>query len=245
MAKLSHLEYKFSIASYELLKQCEPLELKFYLYLKMYAIRKHEAFPSYSTICYDLQIRRDTLSKLIKELVNKKRLQITKNKGKNSVYDIVWYDNLAARTAFTTSTEKRTTTSTENGLALVRKSVPERSITITSRNKTSIDNTTDVVLSGKTENPESQVSRFISLFKPINPTYDILFKQLPQRQAIKRLRAVIGAEQLEKVIIALPAIVTRPYAPRITTPYQLERKYGELLIFLQQKILMSKVAFIS
>ena len=48
-------------------------------------------------------------------------------------------------------------------------------------------------------------------------------------------RSKFGIEKIEKIIEALPEINAKPYAPRITTPYKLEAKFGELLIFIKKE----------
>jgi len=76
MSKIVHLDGRFSIASYDLIKQCDALELRFYLWLKLWAIdqNKHCAWPSYATICTELDIDATTLVRLIKKMETKKRL---------------------------------------------------------------------------------------------------------------------------------------------------------------------------
>ena len=79
------------------------------------------------------------------------------------------------------------------------------------------------------------ISEVIDSFKEINPSYQKLFKQSPQRQAAQNLLILMGKEKLLEGIKALPDIISQKYAPRITTPVQLENKLGELKVFLQQK----------
>ena len=43
-----------------------------------------------------------------------------------------------------------------------------------------------------------------------------------------------GTDQLAKMIKALPVIVKMTYAPRVSTPIQLETKMGEIKQFVQQ-----------
>lgn len=75
----------------------------------------------------------------------------------------------------------------------------------------------------------------ISLFKEVNPNYEVLFSRKNQTDALKRLYKKFGFEKLKSIITALPYIINRPYAPRITTPIQLENKLGELKIFYEQE----------
>ena len=101
MDRIKQLENKYSVARYELIKQCGGEELRFYLYLKLYAINKHEAFPTYKTIKDDLGWQKGKISKLIKKMVKLEHLKIGKRIAKTkggkqpaNIYDITWYDRL-------------------------------------------------------------------------------------------------------------------------------------------------------
>ncbi len=97
MDRIKHLETKYSIAGYELIRSCESPELHLYLYLKLYAINKHEAFPSLRTIRKDLDWSMDKISRTIKKMRRSGRLKVNQDKGKNNVYDITWYDRISQR----------------------------------------------------------------------------------------------------------------------------------------------------
>jgi len=101
MDKIKHLENKYSIARYDLIQECGGDEMRFYLYLKLYAINKHEAFPTYSTISKDLSWDRKKISRIIKLMVKKDRLKVGKIlrkikgiKQAVNIYDITWYDHV-------------------------------------------------------------------------------------------------------------------------------------------------------
>jgi len=101
MDTIKHLENKYSLARYELIRQCDGDEMRFYLYLKLYAINKHEAFPTYSTIKKDLGFDNKKISRIIKKMVKLGRLKIGKKESKIkgvkqaiNIYDITWYDIL-------------------------------------------------------------------------------------------------------------------------------------------------------
>jgi hypothetical protein len=81
----------------------------------------------------------------------------------------------------------------------------------------------------------NSVNEIISLFKEVNPFYELLFKNTTQRKSVERLIKKYGWEWVEKLIKKLPEIISQPYAPRITTPYELETKLGQLKVFLQQE----------
>lgn len=79
------------------------------------------------------------------------------------------------------------------------------------------------------------INSLIPLFEEINPSYKRLFSNTTERTSLKRLVDKYGVEWVEKLLKKLPEITSRPYAPRITTPYELENKLGQLKTFLQQE----------
>ena len=95
--------------------------------------------------------------------------------------------------------------------------------------------------------PPLQIQSFINLFNKINPSYQRLFGNATERACAARLIKQYGYEKMEKTLIALPDILGQPYAPRITTPYELEKNLGKLLQFVQQnnQIINSKKADIA
>jgi len=79
------------------------------------------------------------------------------------------------------------------------------------------------------------INKFIAMFKNVNPSYELLFKNKTQRAAVERLVKKYGEEWLSNLINRLPEIIKMPYAPQITTPYELEVKLGKLKVFLEQE----------
>ena len=79
-----------------------------------------------------------------------------------------------------------------------------------------------------------EVNKFISLFKDINPSYERLFPNKNQRQAIERMVKKWGEQKVENSIKALKDIINKPFAPKITTPIELERDLGKLIAFINQ-----------
>ena len=74
----------------------------------------------------------------------------------------------------------------------------------------------------------------LRLFEPVNPAYYLFTRNKTEIAAIRRLRDTYGEEKLVSVIKALPQIISQPYAPRITSPYQLETNLGKLTAFISQ-----------
>ena len=80
-----------------------------------------------------------------------------------------------------------------------------------------------------------EIAGIINLFKEINPSFERLFGNKTERGAVSRLLQKFGKEKLESMVKSLPSIIARKYAPRVTTPYQLEKKLGEIKAFIEQE----------
>lgn len=85
------------------------------------------------------------------------------------------------------------------------------------------------IISGK------EVNTLLDLFKEVNPTHYGLFNNKTERAALERMVHQHGREKIEKTIQALPELISRPFCPKVTTPYQLEKKLGELVAFWKQE----------
>lgn len=78
---------------------------------------------------------------------------------------------------------------------------------------------------------DSSTNYLLGLFKDVNPNYEKLFSNKTQRKAIEGMAKRLGADKVERTILALKELIVRPYAPVITTPLQLEQKMGDLIAF--------------
>lgn len=85
-----------------------------------------------------------------------------------------------------------------------------------------------------TSEQSSQVNIFIELFKDINPSYARLFANKTQRASCERMLKIHGFEKLKGLVSILPKINQDKYAPVITTPLQLEDKFGQLIAYGQK-----------
>jgi len=91
--------------------------------------------------------------------------------------------------------------------------------------------------------PEEKINiqKLIELFKPINPTYERLYADKTQRASLDRLVKKFSYEKVESMIKFLPQIFGKPYAPRITTPFNLEKKLGDLVDYMQKEKLKTNI----
>lgn len=105
---------------------------------------------------------------------------------------------------------------------------------------------TEVALTEEQLKHKKDIDSLISLFKDVNPSYQRLFGNKAQRAAADRLIKQYGFEKMASGVRALPEIINKKYAPRITSPYELERDLGKLVAFLNQEKQMktNKVAFL-
>lgn len=84
------------------------------------------------------------------------------------------------------------------------------------------------------------LNSLIKLFETVNPNYNRLYANKTQRAALQRQVDKFTYEKIKNLLNQLPEIVVKPYAPRITTPLELEISMGKLIIFLKQENLDRK-----
>ena len=102
------------------------------------------------------------------------------------------------------------------------------------RNRQSINKQIDKDLSTLSVERNKEIGELIDLFKSVNPSYRTLFGRKVQRAAVERMLEAIGREKLEGAIKMLPKTNPMEFAPKITTPLELENKLGKLISFCQQ-----------
>ena len=127
MDKTKHLKTKYSLARFNLISQCSGDELRFYLYVKLYAINQNSAFPSHKSFERDLGWSKYTTDRITKQMEKKKRLKVERSRGKNNIYNITWYDLTNEK-----SSQETLTTSGRETLTTSRR----ETLTQTNRNKT-------------------------------------------------------------------------------------------------------------
>lgn len=80
-----------------------------------------------------------------------------------------------------------------------------------------------------------EINDFIGFFEKVNPSFKRLYSNKTERKALERMIKEHGRKKIEYVIKKLEITNKVPYAPNITTPYQLEKKLGNLIAFYQRK----------
>ena len=80
-----------------------------------------------------------------------------------------------------------------------------------------------------------EVNEIIDLFKEVNPTYEEFFKNKTERAAVEYLVGKFGIDKIKNTVQALPGIICKKYAPKITKPTELKRDLGKLVAFVGQE----------
>lgn len=209
MDKTKHLQTKYSLARYNLIKECDDEELRFYLFVKLYAINQNSAFPSQKTFEEELNWSKYKTARVVKKMEQKDRLKVKRTQGKNNIYDITWYDlineNLEKKNQSTSSSKKP---------------IEEKKIKQEQQVQQFVG---------------SEINSLIALFESVNPSYKKFFFNKTERSSLERMVYEHGEEKIRKLIGVLSQTNQEQYAPMITSPYQLESKIGSLLYFLQRK----------
>ena len=75
----------------------------------------------------------------------------------------------------------------------------------------------------------------IELFEPVNPAYEVFFRNNTQRKDLDWLCVKYGVEKVTNTINALEEIQGKKYAPSITSPSELKLKLGALIAFTKRQ----------
>lgn len=79
-----------------------------------------------------------------------------------------------------------------------------------------------------------EISEVIELFKHLNDEYTGWYKNTTQRKATAYLIEKYGIEKVRNMVTQLPTIVSKKYAPKITSPFELKRDLSKLILFVKQ-----------
>lgn len=193
---------------------------------KTWGFKKKEDWISLSQFQENTTKSRKQIIIALQELVNK-RLLVKKNTlGKKTIYspnkNIAEWIKLVKKTTPVNKrllVKKRLVTSEQKVTQLVNKRL---------HTKDTITKETNIY------NNNININSVISLFEPINPFYKKLFSNSTQRKSLQNIINKYGEEWTAALIQRLPEIIKMPYAPVITSPYELEVKMGALIAFLQR-----------
>jgi len=80
-----------------------------------------------------------------------------------------------------------------------------------------------------------EIAEIIKSFEPVNPMISRLYGNTTQRMAVDRMIQKFGFNELKKMVESLEHIINKPYAPKPTTPCQLEQNLGRLKAWANQE----------
>jgi phage replication O-like protein O len=213
-------------------KGCE-LAVALYIIRKTYGFQKKQDEISISQFVKDLKRSRQTIVTALKnlQLVNIARL-VSKGDSKkcSNRWEINKYYETWELVKIARLVKRKRGTSLTEGPQLV----------YTARHTK--ENTKEIQKKGS-DVPSQDIQEFIYSFKEVNPSYERLFANKTERGASVRLLEKYGKDKMLATTLQLPKIISKPYAPRITTPYELEKNLGKLLAFVEQNknIVNSKI----
>lgn len=185
-----------------------------------------ECFPSMELISEELNISRNTVAKYIKmftdyHLIATERTKNNNGTWKNNTYflldKIEWMNHaqpLGMDNHAQLLSEPCTTIGHDHAQPLGNKE--------THINYTHIKETNTAHGAGNTTNA------LISLFKGINPSYQLFFARPPQRAAADRLLKLHDFEWWQRFFEAYPKALEDRFCPRATSPIKLEEKIGDI-----------------
>lgn len=202
-----------------------------------HANAEQESFPSIKLMAEQHNVSRPTIFKGITNLENRKVISIKKKRTKDgkwlnnsyTLLDKTEWDYSQVNVVDTVSQVNVATQPSQRGL-------PDVVNVVDTKETHSEGNTykeTHITISEKTEIEGKDINLLLEKFKPINPSYEQLYKRKNQREALTRLTKKYTYAKMAGLITALPELINKPYAPQITTPMQLEEKLGRLLMFIK------------
>ena len=197
--------------------------------------KTQQCFPSYKKIGEELSLSEKTVKKYIGKFKEYNLISVFQEKKSDGTYRANTYTLLDK--SVWKSKPKVTKVPTELGGTKFQHGGELNSKTVGNEipNKETNTNKTNVNKIVSTDKEKINTGEFINLFKEVNPSYKQLFNRTTEHKAMNRMIAEHSAEQMRKVIKSLVKSNAMPYAPSITSPYELEMKFGKLKAFWQKE----------
>lgn len=215
-------------------KLCGTNATLVYLCLCRHADRHQESFPSIEGMAEKLDISRDSVMRGIKSLIDWNIISKVRERRK----DATWLNNryvLIDKSVWKPKPNTQVADSNmDNQVANdgVAKSQIEPIQVAVSDTK---DTHTKVTHYKEATQSVAGMNELIDLFKGVNPMYTDFFKNTTERKAIEHVVSKLGFEKTKNLLVALPEIVSKKFAPKITKPTELKRDLGKLVLFFKQE----------
>jgi len=222
-------------------KHVGPIGIAVYVCLCRHADGEQKCFPSQDTISEEIGASTRSVREYLKKLEKLNIIQLKKVRTKSGK----WLNNtyyLLDKTEWTypSATSSDGKPQANNDTAIGKRFPNHRQLVPTNntnKKNTNKNNTNTAKQEALREQRErvKDINDLIDKFKNVNPSYERLFNNPPQREAIKRMLKKMTVQKLGKIIDLLVKTNKAQYAPTITTPMQLESKLGQLLAFFQRE----------
>jgi len=201
---------------------------------KTYGWHKKEDRISFGQFSIYTGLKRPTVARTIKKLLSKKIIGVIKNDNtKGNLYCFNKLYNQWVAVIKKDNTLKSVIKNDNRGVIKNDNKVLSKMITTIDNTKDT--NTKDIMQDEKHLAKINPVNEILSLFKINNPSYERLFANKTQRGSVERLLKKYGDEKVQRMVSVAVAYYGKPYAPQITTPYQLEQNLGKLIAFWKQE----------
>lgn len=211
------------IPNKDLLKGKSPLFQVVFMWICQFADEDGICFPSRKKLAEVTGSSVKSIDRAIKELTDSKLLEkTTRKKGiqnLSNVYQII----IGGSDNMTPPRDKNDTTPRDKNDTVTNTNINYNHLTIS-----------------KSEDLRDNIQPLIKLFEKVNPTYETIYSNKTQRSALTRLVKKFGVEKMTNMLNALPEIINKPYAPKVTTPLELERDLGKIILFKKQESLITK-----
>lgn len=173
---------------------------------KIITVKAGQLITGRLTLSDDTGIPASNVERILKMLENEHQIE----QQKTNKYRLITIKNWSKYQTLDTKTDsKRTTDGQQVDTNKKLKNVRMKEIT-------------------STANAGNDINHLIGLFKGINPSIEKLFGRPPQRSACERLITTHGVDKVTKVISFIEKRRGDRFCPTITTPIQLEEKWGAL-----------------
>jgi len=83
-------------------------------------------------------------------------------------------------------------------------------------------------------NTSDSVAKVMKVFEQVNPSIKRMYGNITQRKSADNLISRFGVDNVLKAAQVAVNLLEVKYSPKITTPYQLETKWAELVAFVKQ-----------
>lgn len=178
------------------------------------AIKKGQFITGRKALSIKTGINESKIERILKYLESEQQIEQQKTTKYRLIIIKNWYNyeikNSKVNNKRTTSEQQVNTNNNDNNDKNVKKSI-----------------------SHSDKSPD-EINLLIEKFKDINPSYQTLFRNKTERRAAGELIKQYGLPKMLDGVDTLLTIISKPYAPKITTPYQLQRDMGKLKAYIEQ-----------